>query len=167
MYMHLMAGYDTMARTIAAQCECLRARKAARSLSNLYDQLLKPTGLEISQLAVLAATAHFGERGAQISALADALGIDRTTLTRNLGPLESAGLIRVARSPSDARARVVLLTRAGERAIEAAFPLWEKAQAHVHERVGRRRTEAIRGELEHLVDRLADKAERDKRPKPR
>jgi DNA-binding MarR family transcriptional regulator len=152
-----MSGYETMARTIASQCECLRARKAARSLSNLYDQLLKPSGLEISQLSVLAAVAHFGEQGAQISALADALGIDRTTLTRNLGPLESAGLIRVARSPSDARARVVLLTRAGERAIEAAFPLWEQAQARVHERVGRRRTEAIRGELEHLVARLGDK----------
>src|SRR5258706_5341930 len=73
MYMHSMSGYETMARTIASQCECLRARKAARSLSNLYDQLLKPSGLEISQLSVLAAVAHFGEHGAQISALADAL----------------------------------------------------------------------------------------------
>jgi DNA-binding MarR family transcriptional regulator len=149
-----MSGYETMARTIAAQCECFRARKAARSLSNLYDQLLKSSGLEISQLGVLTAVVHFGEQGAQIGALADVLSIDRTTLTRNLRPLESAGLVRVARSPSDARARVVLLTRAGERAIEAAFPLWEQAQAQVHERVGRRRAEAIRGELEHLVARL-------------
>lgn len=154
MYMHSMSGYETMARTIAAQCECFRARKAARSLSNLYDQLLKASGLEISQLGVLTAIVHFGERGAQIGALADVLSIDRTTLTRNLRPLESAGLVRVARSPSDARVRVVLLTRAGERAIEAAFPLWEQAQARVHERVGRRRVEAIRGELEHLVARL-------------
>lgn len=153
--MHSMSGFETKARTIAAQCECFRARKAARSLSNLYDQLLKPSGLEISQLGVLSAVVHFGEHGAQIGALADVLSIDRTTLTRNLRPLETAGLVRVARSPSDARVRVVLLTRAGERAIEAAFPLWEQAQAHVHERVGRRRTEAIRGELEHLVARLA------------
>jgi DNA-binding MarR family transcriptional regulator len=154
LYIHIM-GYEAMARMIAAECTCLRARRAARSLSKAYDELLRPLGLEVPQLGVLAAVAHFGEGGAQIVGLADALGLDRTTLTRNLVPLEKAGLIRVARSPTDARARIVLLTRAGERAIEEAFPLWQAAQQRVHDTFGKARTEAIRGDLSDLVTQLA------------
>jgi DNA-binding MarR family transcriptional regulator len=150
-----MTGFEAMARTIAAECTCQRARRAARSLSKAYDELLRPLGLEVPQLGVLAAVAHFGEGGAQIVGLADALGLDRTTLTRNLVPLEKAGLIRVARSPTDARARIVLLTRAGERAIEEAFPLWQKAQQRVHDTFGKARTESIRGDLSDLITRLA------------
>jgi DNA-binding MarR family transcriptional regulator len=151
-----MTGYDAMARVIAAECTCLRARRAARSLTKAYDELLRPLALEVAQLGVLAAVAHFGEGGAQIGSLADVLGLDRTTLTRNLVPLEKAGLVRVARSPTDARARIVLLTRAGERGIEEAFPLWQKAQERVHDAFGKGRTEAIAGDLSDLVTRLAE-----------
>jgi DNA-binding MarR family transcriptional regulator len=154
--MHQMTGYDAMARAIAAECTCMRARRAARALTKAYDELLRPLALEAAQLGVLAAVAHFGEDGAQIGGLADALGLDRTTLTRNLVPLEKAGLLRVARSPTDARARIVVLTRAGERAIEEAFPLWQKAQQRVHDAFGKGRTEAIRGDLSELVSQLAE-----------
>jgi DNA-binding MarR family transcriptional regulator len=153
--MHQMTGFEAMARVIAAECTCLRARRAARSLTKAYDELLRPLALEVAQLGVLAAVAHFGEGGAQIGGVADALGLDRTTLTRNLVPLEKAGLVRVARSPTDARARIILLTRAGERAIEEAFPLWQKAQQHVHDSFGKGRTEAIRGDLGDLAAGLA------------
>ncbi|MDB4956046.1 MAG: uncharacterized protein JWO36_3615 [Myxococcales bacterium] len=150
----MMMGYEVKARTMAAECTCLRARKAARSLTKVYDDLLRPLAIEISQLGVLAALAHFGEDGAQIGNLADALGMDRTTLTRNLGPLEKASLIRVARAPTDARTRIVLLTRAGERAIEEAFPLWQAAQQRVHDSFGKGRAESIRSDLSDLVARL-------------
>jgi DNA-binding MarR family transcriptional regulator len=153
-YIHTMMGYEAMAQVIAAECTCQRARRAARALTKAYDELLRPLSLEATQLGVLAAVAHFGEAGAQIGGLADALGLDRTTLTRNLVPLEKAGLIRVARSPTDARARIVLLTRAGERAIEEAFPLWQEAQQRVHDTFGKGRTEAIRSDLGDLVTRL-------------
>src|SRR5262245_16617592 len=113
-----MEKFEALARSIASECACLRARKAARTLTNLYDQYLRPLGLEMSQLSVLAAVAHFGEAGAQLGRLAEVLSLDRTTLTRNLGPLEKAGWVRVARSPTDARSRLVFLTRSGERAIE-------------------------------------------------
>jgi DNA-binding MarR family transcriptional regulator len=62
--------------------------------------------------------------------------MDRTTLTRNLRPLEKDGLVRVARSPDDARTRVVLLSRAGERMIVSVFPLWERAQKKVRDALG-------------------------------
>lgn len=149
-----MLKHETMARTIAAQCTCLRARKAARSLTNVYDDALKSTGIEMSQLSVLAAIAHFGDSGASVGVLADVLALDRTTLTRNLVPLEKANLLRLARSPTDRRAKIVVLTRAGERAIEEAFPLWQRAQEQVSERIGKTHVDAIVGELDRLASRM-------------
>lgn len=124
------------ARIVAEQCSCLRSRRMSRVLTRLYDDALRPSGLRMSQVSVLVAIARFGERGATIGALADVLATERTTLTRNIVPLERAGLLRVARDPDDARARILMLTRPGERAIEAAFPLWELAQRRVRDAVG-------------------------------
>jgi len=82
----------------------------SRVLTRLYDDALRPSGLRVSQLTVLVAIAKFGEPGAKIGRLADVLAMERTTLTRNIGPLEAAGLLRVARDPEDARARILVLT---------------------------------------------------------
>src|SRR5262245_61103316 len=81
--------------------------------------------------------------------------MERTTLTRNIGPLESAGLIRVARDPDDARARILLLTRAGERAIEAAFPLWEAVQRQVRSAVGGGRLDEVHEQMTELLSAIA------------
>src|SRR5690349_648101 len=112
------------ARTIAAECSCIRARQTARALSKIYDDALRPSGVQASQLPVIVAVAHFGERGASIHALANVLVMDRSTLSRSLRPLEKMGLLRVARSPEDARSRLVLLTKQGERTLERLYPLW-------------------------------------------
>jgi DNA-binding MarR family transcriptional regulator len=66
-------------------------------------------------------------------------------------PLEKAGLLRVARSPTDARTRIVMLTRAGERMIEAAYPLWEQAQKRIRDSFGGKRVDALRVQLAELV----------------
>ena len=70
--------------------------------------------------------------------LARSLGLDRTTLTRNLKPLEREGL--VASSPGkDQRVRLLRLTEAGQRTLQRAYPLWEEAQAKVVKALGQRR----------------------------
>ena len=125
-----------MANRIQTECPGLRLRQASRVISKIYDDALRPSGLQVSQLPVLVALALFGEAGASMNALAEAIAVDRTTLTRNLRPLEKLGFLRVARSPDDARARVVLLTRSGERALEAAYPLWETALKRVRASLG-------------------------------
>jgi DNA-binding MarR family transcriptional regulator len=125
-----------MVRKMSSECPGFRVRQASRVLARIYDDALRPTGLQASQLPVLAALAMFGEPGATMSALAQAVVMDRTTLSRNIRPLEVAGFARVARSPHDARVRVVLITRAGERALEAAFPLWEEAFGRIREALG-------------------------------
>lgn len=124
------------AQVISEECFCTRVRQVARAVTKIYDDALRPTGLQTSQLMVLVAVARFGERGAAINALADVLVMDRTTLTRNLRPLERVGLLRVGRAADDARVRVVKLTGAGERSIEKAYPAWEQAQRLVRELVG-------------------------------
>ncbi len=129
----------------------MRVRQVSRALTRLYDESLRPTGLQTSQLPVLVAVVMFGDAGANMRALASKLGMDRTTLTRNLGPLEKAGLLRVSRSPEDARVRIVSLTRSGERAIEAVFPLWQQAQERVRELLGASRADELRGRLGQVL----------------
>ena len=129
----------------------MRVRQASRTLSRIYDDNLRRVGLQISQLTVLIAVARFGERGAGHGRMAQVLGMDRRTLTRNLVPLEKAGLLRVARDPADARARIVLLTKSGERAIEKAFPLWEKSQERLRDLVGLRKEHDLHDRLAQLL----------------
>lgn len=150
-------------RIIATQCACVRVRRASRALTRLYDESLRPAGLQSSQLSMLVAVATCGDEGVTIGALADGLVMDRTTLTRNLAPLERAGLLRVARSPDDARVRLIFLTRKGERAIIAAFPHWERTQKYVREQLGESRADALREELGRVVA-LAARPARPSRP---
>ncbi|MGK3992831.1 MarR family winged helix-turn-helix transcriptional regulator [Sorangium sp. So ce1024] len=158
-----MADFASAARTIASQCALVRVRRASRALTRLYDESLRPLGLQATQLTMLVAVATCGDEGVRLSALADGLVMDRTTLTRNLVPLEKAGLLRVARAPDDARVRLIFLTRQGERAIEAAFPLWQQTQTHVREQLGPGKTDALREELGRVVE-VATRAE--KKPAP-
>ena len=129
----------------------MRVRQVSRLLSRVYDDSLRPLGLQESQLSVLIAVAMFGEKGAQMGTLADRLLMDRTTLTRNIVPLEKAGLVRIARSADDARARVVLLSPRGERMIEAAYPRWEEAQSKVRRALGAQCFEGLHSQLSEVI----------------
>jgi DNA-binding MarR family transcriptional regulator len=150
-----MPDHLQIAERIAKECACTRARQASRVLSRIYDAALRPIGLQESQLTVLTAIAHFGEAGASMGNLARVLLMERTTLTRNLVPLEKAELVRVARSPHDARTRMVFLSRAGERMIVTALPLWERAQKRVREKIGPRLMKHVSEDLDDLLKRSA------------
>lgn len=113
-------------------CACLQARMTARALTRMYDEALRPTGLKVTQLSLLAAIAQ-GVPGS-ISALADRLALERTTLTRNLKLLGDAGLI--APRPGAGRAVAHELTDAGREALARAAPLWRKAQDAVEAAMG-------------------------------
>jgi len=113
-------------------CACLQSRMTARALTRMYDEALRPTGLKVTQLSLLAAI----DRGVtgSISGLADMLALERTTLTRNLRLLEDAGLI----TPRAGGGRAVAheLTEAGRQALAKATPLWRKAQDAVEAGMG-------------------------------
>lgn len=106
-------------------CACENARRAGRALTQRYDTALAPSGLRAPQFALLAQLANAGPLTR--TRLADLMAMDRTTLTRNLAPLERDGLL-VTESGDDRRTRVVQLTAAGECALARALPLWRVAQ---------------------------------------
>jgi DNA-binding MarR family transcriptional regulator len=90
-----------------------------------------------------------------VTTLADALALDRTTLTRNLKVLQERGLIRITEDAADARVRMVSLTLEGSRVLAVALMRWEEIQSMVEEHFGRDRLRALYEELSALGDALS------------
>ncbi len=121
---------------------------AARTVTRAYDEALRATGLRATQVSVLAAV---GASGAlSIKSLADSLGMDRTTLTRNLRPLEDRGYVFLAVERRH-RSRMLTLTAAGRTALLEALPLWEAAQRAIRRRLGAQRWPAVQSALADLT----------------
>src|SRR5258705_11398625 len=102
-------------------CTCGRLRRAARALTQLYDDLMAPSGLRVTQYSMLCTLASHGT--ARMSDLARTLLLDRTALSRTLDPLVERGFVAIAPG-RDARTREVSLTRGGARAVQRATPHW-------------------------------------------
>src|SRR5215471_497388 len=118
-------------------CKCFAVRSAARHVTQLYDQLLAPVGLRVTQFSILAELRRRGPL--TINALVDDMVMDRTTLGRNIQPLERDGLIRIEPAPSDRRAKELHLTRAGENRLQAGLKAWAKAQERFEASFGTKR----------------------------
>lgn len=126
--------------TALSKCACGSLRRATRALTQLYDDLMIPSGLRVTQYSLLRMLARKGS--ARMSELATSTLLDRTALSRTLEPLVKRGLVSIV-SGRDARTREVSLTRAGERAIRAADPQWRRAQLRVAGVLGGDRLEAL------------------------
>ena len=135
---------------LATACHCQALRQAARRVSALYDAALAPLGLRVSQYGILARLQAGGPRG--IQALAAGLVMDRTTLGRNIRPLERDGLLAAIPDPADRRARLLALTPAGADLLRRAAPAWQAAQAAYEAQYG---TEAAAGLHAALVGVVA------------
>ena len=125
---------------VANTCTCFNLRKASRAVTQLFDEKLKPSGLLATQFTILVAISVAGN--GTMNNLAKGLVMDRTTLTRNLKPLEKQGLI-VIQPGEDQRVRVVSLTDEGRAALAKALPLWDEAQAYVVEGLGQQGWKAL------------------------
>lgn len=148
-----------MGRTVPAQsphssdivlqeCACATLRETSRTLTRKYDEALKPSGLLATQYIVLVAIQK--AQPATIGQLAEMMAMDRTTLTRNLKPLEKTGLV-VSSSGEDQRMHVVSLSLKGKAATDKAYPLWQKAQIHVATRLGSARFKRLLSDLKEVV----------------
>jgi DNA-binding MarR family transcriptional regulator len=129
-------------------CNCSTLRRAARRISNFYDSELAPTGLRATQFAILALV-HDMEQ-ASVNVVAERLDLDRTTAGKNLRPLEKAGLISVGASKSDARQRVISLTKNGVTVLKQALPLWRRAQTRFETANGTAKAAQLRTVLREL-----------------
>ncbi len=133
----------------ARDCVCYNLRKAARAVTQLYDEMLRPTGLRGTQYTLLTALRNLGS--AAISELAERTVTDRTTLTRNLRLLEERGLIRIEPG-EDRRVREARLTDAGREALAEAYPYWRRAQDRMAESLTVTRMRRLLSDLSETVE---------------
>ena len=130
---------------VRRMCACDQLRRVTRGVTQVYDNAVTPSGLKITQLPIFVGLASEGDL--PLTALADGLALDRTTLTRNLKVLEDRGLIQTYEHADDARVRMVSITLEGSRMLTAALERWVKVQEFVEERFGRDRLVALEDEL--------------------
>ncbi len=133
---------------IERTCSYSNLRKASRALTQVFDDIFRPLGLHSTQFTLLVALTVAGD--VTVTPLARALGMDRTTLARNLGPLQRRGLVEIVPG-TDQRTRIVRLTGQGRALVVQAIPLWEQGQAAVLERLGQERWSRLLGDLASLV----------------
>ena len=118
---------------VAGVCACQKMRQAARKVTRKYNNALAPAGIKATQFTILAVVSL--REGATLTALSSRLGMDRTTLSRNLGPLERQGLVELS-DEGHGRARCARLTAKGVAVMETALPLWRQAQRSLRQSLG-------------------------------
>lgn len=137
-YMYIHINMDI--NQVPLLCIGMHVRRASRIITQIYDEALRPLGLQLNQFTLLASIKLLGSTA--ITRLAEGLFMDQTTLTRNLKPLEKRGLI-VITPGEDRRVRVVCLTQEGHMLLDSALPLWEKAQNRITEKFGAQQTQEL------------------------
>jgi DNA-binding MarR family transcriptional regulator len=148
----IMSTHSQLAKYLepAQGCVCFNIRKSSRAITQLYEEALRPTGLRATQFTLLVATRVMGT--ATINGLAKGLVMDRTTLTRNMRPLEKQGFIRVMPGKEDRREREVTLTLAGQDILATALPLWKTVQQSVVESLGKNRVTRLLKDLSVTIE---------------
>lgn len=130
-------------------CNCLAARQAARRITQIYDRFLASAGLRATQFSILARLADSGPTS--IHALAAAMVMDRTTLGRNILPLEREGLIATAQSANDRRSKDVTITQSGRERVKLAYDGWRQAQRQFEKAFGPKRAGEMRAILRDVA----------------
>lgn len=133
-------------------CTCFHLRRATRRVTQIYDRELAAVDLSLNQYSILR---RAGESPRTLGSLADELGMDRTTLTRNLKPLLAVGLLAETRG-EDARQRLLQLSDAGRQRLEAVRPHWQRAQGIIDEAFGADAVARLHADLDTLTERLHD-----------
>jgi DNA-binding MarR family transcriptional regulator len=128
-----------------------------RAVTQLYDDILRPSGLRVTQFSILETLARLGE--ANLRQLEDTLAIDQTTLTRSLNLLQRDGVIERVPHP-DGRIKALRPTAKGRRALAVARPLWAQAQDEVLRELGTKAWADAKRRLAHLLDVAVDRRKR-------
>ena len=138
------------------ECNCLAVRQAARHITQFYDQFLASSGLRATQFSILAKLRRLG--ALTINALADELVMDRTTLGRNILPLEREGLIEIVPGKRDRRSKELQLSAAGAERLRSAVKGWAQAQGQFEATFGAKRTKELRALLHTVAETDLDPA---------
>lgn len=131
------------------ECNCLVLRQAARYVTQFYDRHLAATQLRTTQFSVLAKLKRLGPM--TINALAAEMVMDRTTLGRNILPLERDGLIAIKQEESDRRSKKLYLTKAGAERLRRGRTLWVEAQKQFETALGGKHAADLRALLRAVI----------------
>lgn len=131
-------------------CNCTAIRRAARHMTRFYDACLAEVDLRGTQYIILRALSAHGRM--TINALADAMVMDRTTVTHNVKPLQRDGLVAIEVDPEDRRSRIVSLTKTGVARVHQGEAAWTKAQAQFESRFGQTRAREMRELMSEVTD---------------
>lgn len=132
---------------VAGVCVCRKTRETARKITRIYDDMLQSAGIKATQFTMLAVISL--QANATLTELAETLGMDRTTLSRNLKPLERNNLIEVS-AEGYRRARSTNITNKGIAVMEKALPLWSSAQTLLKKRIGGETWERVQVDLNEI-----------------
>lgn len=129
-------------------CCCFNMRKGMRAVTQFFDRYLEPTGIRATQFTLLVELSS--THGKTLTDIAEGLVMDRTTLTRNLKPLEKMELITTIQ-PADKRAKAYVLTEKGKELLERCMPLWQQAQDNVVNGLGDETYQDLLGKLTRML----------------
>ena len=136
---------------LLAECACDDLRKATRTVTRMYEDFLRDKGLNITQFSLLSVIRAGKELS--VSTLGRDMGLDRTSITRALAPMERDGLIH-SRPGADKRIRIVSVTNKGRKLVEDAAPKWRQAQEALMQTIGEDRWRAMRRLLRDTTRRV-------------
>ncbi len=140
-------------KLINAKCSCFNLRKATRAVTQFYDHQLEPAGIRATQFTLLVSLTSVSAR--TLTEMAHTLVMDRTTLTRNLKPLEKLGLIHTI-EPRDKRSKAYSLTEQGRATLEKGIPLWHQAQQRIQVALTDERFERILKDMNDITKIISE-----------
>lgn len=147
--MHPNPTFKTLLSDVAANCLCRRVQHASRTIGKRFDEAFRPVGLNNWQFTMLMALAHAASQ--TINQIAGELGMDRTTTTKNLRPLERRGLVTIRTDDKDARVRRVSLTEEGHQLLEDALARWRAVNEEVSAGLSKEQIVAVRSALDVIA----------------
>jgi DNA-binding MarR family transcriptional regulator len=131
-------------------CTCFKLRKLTRTMSRLYDQHMAAVGLKTTQYSVLTNVAR---ESLPVAELAERLGTERTTLTRNLKPLIEAHWVTLE-AGADSRQRIVTITAAGRAKVKQAYVAWRAAQSALEDLLGIAAVRTLHAQLDATLTQI-------------
>ena len=135
------------------ECTVFNLKRATRVVQSVFDNAFKSTGLEGTQYTVLSHI--YVTEPISLTKLADLMDVDRTTLARNLAPLEKKGFVEI-KSGSDKRAKLITTTDLGKEVLSKALPIWKETQEKIKDTLGNENWSSMISSLNGLVDNLKE-----------
>lgn len=134
-------------------CSCFYLRRAARLVTRQYAETMKAAGLKSSQFSILSMISHHGRM--TITDLAKKMGLERTSLSRTLRPMEKDGLLSIS-AEQEKRRRFIEMTKHGKATFKTALPLWNKAQHQFKKQLGAEDLKTLKNLLQRTADLVSD-----------